>query len=154
MANEFLVRSGLADQPGFVMRQASLAVWNDLVTTLATVGLKPQSYAALLIIDTSPGCKQQDIADALGIARPNLVALIDGLVERGLAERGVNADDRRSYALTLTDAGKTLLTRGRAAHARHETWLTNALGDTDRAALLAAVRCLVGSSPQDTSPSA
>lgn len=143
MANEFLVRSGLADQPGFVMRQASLAVWNDLVTTLAAVELKPQSYAALLIIDTSPGCKQQDIADALGIARPNLVALIDALVERGLVERGVNAGDRRSYALILTDAGRGLLDQGRAAHRLHEARLADALNPAEAAALLASARKLI-----------
>jgi DNA-binding MarR family transcriptional regulator len=145
LTNEFLVRSGLADQPGFVMRQASLAVWNDLVTTLAAVELKPQSYAALLIVDTSPGCKQQDIADALGIARPNLVALIDALVERGLVDRGVNADDRRSYALTLTDAGRALLSKGRAAHGLHEARLAEALSAKEAAALLASARKLVGS---------
>jgi DNA-binding MarR family transcriptional regulator len=145
LTNEFLVRSGLADQPGFVMRQASLAVWNDLVTTLAAVELKPQSYAALLIIDTSPGCKQQDIADALGIARPNLVALIDALVERGLVDRGVNAGDRRSYALTLTDGGRALLDKGRAAHRLHEARLADALSAKEAAALLASARKLVGS---------
>ena len=143
MTNEFLVRSGLADQPGFVMRQASVAVWNDLVATLATVELKPQSYAALLIIHTSPGCKQQNIADALGIARPNLVALIDALVERGLVERGVNSEDRRSYALTLTDAGRALLDRGRAAHRLHEQRLSEVLSTEEAAALLASARKLV-----------
>ncbi len=144
MVNEFLKRSGLADQPGFVMRQASLAVWNDLVATLATVGLKPQSYAALLIADTSPGCKQQDIADALGIARPNLVVLIDDLVERGLVERGVNTDDRRSYALTLTDAGRALLDAGRAAHKKHEAWIDASLNKAEAKAMLDAVRILAG----------
>ncbi len=141
--NEFLVRSGLADQPGFVIRLASVAVWNDLVATLSTVDLKPQTYAALLIIDTSPGCKQQDIADALGIARPNLVALIDGLVERGLAARGVNADDRRSYALALTDKGRALLRAGRTAHSLHEARIAETLSDAEATALLASARKLI-----------
>jgi DNA-binding MarR family transcriptional regulator len=143
LANEFLNRSGLADQVGFVVRQASVAIWSDLVTTLATVDLKPQTYAALLIIDTSPGCKQQDIADALGIARPNLVALIDGLVERGLAARGINADDRRSYALTLTNRGRALLEKGRAAHRLHEARIGDALSPVEATALLVSVRKLI-----------
>lgn len=125
------------------MQQASLAVWNNLVTTLATAGFKPQSYAALLIVDTSPGCNPQDIADALGIARPNLVALIDALVERRLVERGVNAGDRRSYALSLTDAGRALLDKGRTAHRLHEARLADALGADEAAALLAAARKLI-----------
>lgn len=127
------------------MRLASLAVWSDLVTTLATVDLKPQNYAALLIVDTSPGCKQQDIADALGIARPNLVALVDALAERNLVKRGVNAGDRRSYALTLTDAGRALLKRGRAAHRLHEARLAEAMSVDEAAALLAAARKLIRS---------
>lgn len=143
MANEFLIRSGLANQVGFVVRQASVAVWNDLVATLAKVDLKPQTYAALLIIDTSPGCKQQDIADALGIARPNLVALIDGLVERGLTDRGVNVDDRRSYALTLTDKGRALLKTGRAVHRLHEKRIADALADSNEVELIAGARKLI-----------
>jgi DNA-binding MarR family transcriptional regulator len=143
LANEFLNRSGLADQIGFVVRQASVAIWHDLVTTLATVDLKPQTYAALLIIDTSPGCKQQDIADALGIARPNLVALIDGLVERSLAARGINVEDRRSYALTLTDKGRALLDQGRAVHRLHEARIADSLSDAEATALLATARKLI-----------
>ena len=137
-----LERSGLSEQIGFVMRQASVAVWGDLVSTLATVDLRPQTFAALQIIETSPGCKQQDIADTLGIQRPNLVALIDGLVARGLAARGLNADDRRSYALTLTEAGHVTLAKGRAVHKQHEARLAEALDGDDAGLLLAAARKL------------
>ena len=137
-----IVRSGLADQIGYVLRHASIAVWNDVVATLGPLDLRPQTYAALLIVDAQPGCKQQDIADALGIQRPNLVALIDGLVARGLIDRSVNRDDRRSYALSLTAAGAALLTEARARHRDHEARIEAALGTLDRATVLDAVRRL------------
>ena len=120
MDRAFLEASGLHRQLGFVLRQAHYAVWQDLVRTLEPFGLKPQSYATLLLVEATPGCKQQDIADALDIQRPNIVALIDRLVEAGLLQRKTNASDRRSYALSLTKAGVALLNKSRKAHDAHE----------------------------------
>jgi DNA-binding MarR family transcriptional regulator len=136
MANPFLVASGLHQQPGFILRQAYFAVWGDLIATLEPFGLKPQSYATLLIVETSPGCKQQDIADALGIQRPNIVAMIDKLVAAGWITRAVNPEDRRSYSLTLTAAGSALLETSRAAHSAHEARTLALLGDGGMSALL------------------
>lgn len=137
-SNPFLVASGLHRQSGFVLRQASTAIWADLVVTLEPFGLKPQSYATLLIVAANPGCKQQDVADALAIQRPNMVALIDRLVASDWIARSVNAEDRRSYALTLTAAGATLLDASRVAHRAHEERVTALLGASALNALLAS----------------
>jgi DNA-binding MarR family transcriptional regulator len=134
--NEQLVRSGLHQQIGFALRQASSAVWADLVATLAPFELRPQVYATLLIVEANAGCKQQDIADALGIHRPNLVALVDDLVARNLIERSVNATDRRSYALLLTDVGQMHLDAARVAHRLHEARIAKALDAAQQSALL------------------
>ncbi len=129
MSSDFLRASGLHEQLGFVLRQASIAVWQDLARTLAPFGLKPQSYATLLLVGTTPGCKQQDVADALDIQRPNMVALVDRLVDAGWLRRDPNAADRRSYALNLTDAGQKLLADSQAAHRAHEARIVNLLDD-------------------------
>lgn len=120
------------------MRTASVAVWNDVRRALETVELRPQTYATLLIVDANPGCKQQDIADALDIRRPNMAALVDGLVGRALIARAVNHEDRRSYSLSLTPAGRALLDRGRAAHREHEKRLSAVLECIDIDTLMAA----------------
>ncbi|UVO54396.1 MarR family winged helix-turn-helix transcriptional regulator [Sphingomonas sp. SUN039] len=137
--NEQLARSGLHQQIGFALRQASSAVWSDLVATLAPFDLRPQVYATLLIVEANAGCKQQDIADALGIHRPNLVALVDDLVARNLIERSVNAADRRSYSLVLTDEGKAHLDAARAAHKVHEGRIAKALGSAPHSGLIDAL---------------
>jgi DNA-binding MarR family transcriptional regulator len=142
MAESILVASGLHLQPGFALRQAYQAVWGDLVRTLEPFGLKPQTYATLLLIETAPGCKQQDIADALGIQRPNIVAMIDKMVEAGWIERQTNAHDRRSYALTLAPAGRTLLDTSRVAHGAHEARTRTMLGDDGCKALVRSCRKL------------
>jgi DNA-binding MarR family transcriptional regulator len=128
MSDDFLKASGLHEQPGFVLRQASIAVWQDLVRTLEPFGLKPQSYATLLLVAATPGCKQQDVADALDIQRPNMVALIDRLVDAGWLRRDTNSADRRSYALHLTDAGQKLLVESQGAHRAHEERVADLLG--------------------------
>ena len=128
MDRAFLEASGLHRQLGFALRQAHYAVWQDLVRTLEPFGLKPQSYAMLLLVEATPGCKQQDIADALDIQRPNIVALIDRLVEAGWLARGMNTRDRRSYALSLTKSGSQLLTESRVAHDAHERRISSILG--------------------------
>lgn len=128
MSSDFLTASGLHEQLGFVLRQASIAVWHDLTRTLEPFGLKPQSYATLLLVGTTPGCKQQDVADALDIQRPNMVALIDRLVDAGWLRRDANTTDRRSYALNLTDAGKKLLVDSQKAHRAHEARIAKVLG--------------------------
>jgi len=144
MRNAVLVASGLDLQLGFALRQASTAVWNDVVRTLQPFGLKPQTYATLLLIEASPGCKQQDIADALGIQRPNIVAMIDRMVEAGWIERQTNEHDRRSYALTLTSTGQSLLDASRAAHSDHEARTQARIGADGCAELVRSCQSLIG----------
>jgi DNA-binding MarR family transcriptional regulator len=138
MSTAFLEASGLHRQLGFVLRQAYTAVWQDLIRTLEPFGLKPQTYATLLLVEATPGCKQQDVADALDIQRPNIVALIDRLVEAGWLRRETNPSDRRSYALSLTEAGNKLLAESRAAHEVHEARTAALLENRDTRTLVAA----------------
>lgn len=139
-----LEEAGLSRRLGFQLRLAQAAVWSDLVAALQPFGLRPSLYSVLLILRAAPGSRQQDIGDALGILRPNLVAIIDGLEKRGLIVRAVNPNDRRSYVLSLTPDGEALLTQADAAHMRHEQRLAARLGDGDAAVLLPVLCRLAG----------
>lgn len=141
-ADPRLRRTGLSDQIGFTLRVAQIAVWSDLVRTLTPFDLRPQQYAALLIVRANDGCKQQDVAAALGIQRPNLVGLLDELVGRGLVARDINAADRRSYQLSITDAGLKLLARVDPAHEAHLRRIAECVAPAEEAALLASLRRL------------
>ena len=152
VGHPLLKAAGLADSVGFQLKLAQAAVWADLVAALAPFGLRPSHYSALLILRATPGSRQQDIGEALGIQRPNLVAMIDGLEKRGLLTRTVNPADRRSYALALTPDGAVLLDeagcgtpRARGAAVRADgRWRGAAAGaaarDADRAGLTAPAR--------------
>lgn len=142
VCHPLLKAAGLADSVGFQLKLAQAAAWADLIAALAPFGLRPSHYSALLILRATPGSRQQDIGEALGIQRPNLVAMIDGLEKRGLLTRTVNPADRRSYALALTGAGSALLEEADAAHNAHEARLAERIGDGD--ALLPALRRVTG----------
>lgn len=130
---------GLDAQIGFVLRLAQVAVFKDLIEALRPFGLRPTDFSVLLVIEATPGLKQQAVGEALSIQRPNLVTIIDQLEGRGLVKRGAVPGDRRSYALTLTREGTALLVEAKAAHVRHAGRVDAALGGLDRRLVLEAL---------------
>jgi DNA-binding MarR family transcriptional regulator len=122
-----LANSDLFESVGFLLRVASGVAQARFAAKLDKLGLRQSLYSVLLIIDENPGLKQQEVGQTLSIQQPNLVALINDLVSKGLVGRSVNADDRRSYSLTLTPAGQALLRAANAAHIDNEQALAKAL---------------------------
>ena len=101
--------SAIERHVGYLLRRAQLQVFEDVIRALAPLGLRPATYSALVIIDANPGRSQREVASALGIQRPNFVAMMDEFETRGLAERLPSPTDRRSHALRLTERGQSLL---------------------------------------------
>lgn len=134
--------SGLDGVIGYTLRRAQLAVFEDFARRFARLDLKPAQYSVLLVIGDNPGRKQSEIAAALGIQRPNFVAMLDELERRGLAERTRSTTDRRSHAVVLTEAGKKLLAIARAEQAQQEIDLGAFLGEGGREALVGMLRRL------------
>jgi DNA-binding MarR family transcriptional regulator len=131
--------SALTAIVGYPLRRAQLAVFEDFNRRFAALELSPAQYSALVVIGANPGRKQSDIAGALGIQRPNFVAMMDELERRRLAERLRAPSDRRSHALALTAAGATLVARARRVQAEQEKDVERLIGREGRERLLAAL---------------
>ena len=102
--------------------------------------LTPPQAGVLRHLAQFPGQSQRELADALGMHAPRLVALIDELEDRGLVARDRDPADRRNYAISLTDEGRRLLVElGRVAR-QHEHAITAGLDEDERAQLLALLR--------------
>ena len=66
-----------------------------------------RNYYALLIIDQFDGdLTQQELANLLSSDKVSVVRIIDYLSENGYVVRAKNLDDRRKYAITVTDKAK------------------------------------------------
>jgi DNA-binding MarR family transcriptional regulator len=69
-----------------------------------------------------------------------MVALIDDLEARGLAERRPDPVDRRAYTLYLTPSGREVLAQLEQAADEHEADLLVALGEPERAELVSLLQ--------------
>jgi DNA-binding MarR family transcriptional regulator len=127
----------LSELLGYVLKRAQLRVFEDFLRSVAPLQLTPAQFSVLLLLDKNPGRNQTEIANTLGILRPNFVAMLDGLESRELCARIRSSNDRRSHIVVLTDKGSAVLARAKTLVAtRHEARLSELLGPANRAALL------------------
>ena len=95
---------------------------------------RPQA-GLLRLISREPGQSQQAVARRLGTPPSRLVALVDGLEQRGLIERRRDPGDRRNYALHPTAAGEQAMATLSQASLEHEQAISAPLTEAERAQL-------------------
>jgi len=76
---------------------------------ISSLNLTPPDAGIVRMLGASGGLSQQELSTRLGIHPSRLVAILDALEEQRLVERQPNADDRRQYALHLTEKGQRTL---------------------------------------------
>jgi len=126
----------LPDLIGYRLRLAQIAIFRDFAQTLGHHEISPGLFGALVIIETNPGLKQTELAKATHLDRSTVVSLVDNLERRGLVERRSAASDRRSNALQLTPAGRTLLKKLQRLVAEHEQRLAANLSEKEQITLI------------------
>jgi DNA-binding MarR family transcriptional regulator len=88
------------------------------------------------------GQSQQALSVALGLHRSAVVALVDDLEHRGLAERRRDPVDRRAYTLYLTPAGRKVLAELELLAEKDEDELLTALDVSERSTLISLLQRL------------
>ena len=135
--NAALQMGELSDLLGYSLKRAQLKVFEDFLRCVAPLQLTPAQFSVLLLLDRNPGRNQTEIANTLGILRPNFVSMLDALESRDLCTRVRSTNDRRSHILMLTDKGRAVLARAKKLVAtKHEARLNELLGAAGRVALL------------------
>lgn len=119
----------------FLLAQVGAHAASLFASRLRELELVPAHAGILRVIAAGSGVSQQALASRLGIFPSRLVAFIDELEALGLVERREDADDRRVYALHLTEKGaKAMADIGRVARA-HDDAVCAALSEKERASL-------------------
>ncbi len=125
---------------GYSLKRAQLRIFDDFLRCVAPVKLTPAQFSVLLLLDRNPGRNQTEIANTLGILRPNFVAMLDSLESRGLCTRARSPNDRRSHVLMLTDKGRSTLAKAKKlVSQKHEARLIKVLGVSEHRSMLAMV---------------
>lgn len=131
---------GLSRRAGFLLVQLGTHRHRRFAERLAPLDLHPRHFGMLSQLAVNEGQSQQAMSTALGIHRSAVVALVDDLEQRGLAERRRDPVDRRAYTLYLTPAGRELLAELEHAADEDEAELLTALDESQRAQLIALLQ--------------
>jgi DNA-binding MarR family transcriptional regulator len=116
---------------GYAVRRAQIAIYENFAEMVGPE-ITPPRFSALTVIHANPGLRQSDLAAALGIARSGVVMLVDELERMGLVERASVADDRRAYALRLTEPGKKRLESLRKTIKAHDDLISGQLSASEK----------------------
>jgi DNA-binding MarR family transcriptional regulator len=87
----------------FRASQVSLSLANQM---LANIGLCARQAGILTMVTELEPMTQKALADALGIDRTTMVALLDDLEEKGHVARQRHPRDRRAFLVHPTDSGR------------------------------------------------
>ena len=130
----------LSRRAGFLLVQLGTHAHRRFADRLAGLGLHPRHFGMLSHLGAAEGQSQQALSIALGIHRSAVVAVVDDLEHRGLAERRPDPSDRRAYALYLTPSGRAVLADLERIAAEHEAELLSALSASERSRLISLLR--------------
>jgi DNA-binding MarR family transcriptional regulator len=103
----------LTAYPGYLMARIGQASSRRFHKALEPEGLHPKYFGVMTMVAAQPGMSQQQLHEKTAIDPSTMVAVIDELEARGLAERRPHPEDRRVRTIFLTDAGLDTLERVR-----------------------------------------
>jgi DNA-binding MarR family transcriptional regulator len=136
-------RDAFADNVTYLTIQAAHGAREDVADALAPLGVSPRQMAIMRLLSMREPLRQQELGTLLGIDRTSMVALIDGLEERGYVIREADPTDRRAHALRLTEAGKKANAAIRQAIDSAEEKLLRDLTPDERDSFKAILRKLI-----------
>lgn len=125
----------LVSRAGFLLGRLGMGIKTMTMEAFEAEGFSAYHYSVLAALDEGPRTAQTALAEALQLDPSYLVALLDGLEERGLVERKRDPNDRRRQMVNLTAAGKRQLTSFRKMVQRIEDDFLSALDEDERATL-------------------
>jgi DNA-binding MarR family transcriptional regulator len=104
--------------------------------SIADEGLLLPHFSVLTTLNDVGALAQHEIADQLGLKRSHLVRYVDELESREAVRRERDPRDRRRQVVTLTPAGRTLLTRLRTPIDEVQRRFLAVLSERERATLM------------------
>lgn len=127
----------------FLLSQLGYEVSREMGRALQDkVGLELRQFGLLRLLANSDGHSQRELGETLRIPPNRMVALVDDLERKGLIERRTHPDDRRAYAVTLTEKGSATLGRAFEAAFAVEAGTCAPLDGAERTQLLGLLRKL------------
>jgi Transcriptional regulators len=138
--------------PGYLLARLGEASRRRMHKVLEPEGLHPRYFGVMTMVAAHPGMSQQQLHEKTAIDPSSMVAVIDELEARGLAERRPDPSDRRTRTIFLTEQGEETLERVRGLAARLQREFFGALTADELRTLHALLLKLAGSTVSKQAP--
>ena len=142
----------LGEFPGYLLARLGETSRRRFQKALEPEGLHPRHFGVMTMVAAQPGMSQQQLHEKTAIDPSSMVAVIDELEARGLAERRPHPDDRRARAIFLTDDGRGRRSRACASSRRAAARVLRRAHAEERKTLHALLRKLAGSTVRKQPP--
>lgn len=133
----------MAERLGYLLKHAQLRFFELSASALAPLGISGPEAAVLRAINYPDPLSQGDVARRMRIDRTTMVALIDDLERKGLAQRRQDPGDRRRNVVELTGVGRDTLRRANQVAAEAEQVFLSPLPAGERERFMTALRALL-----------
>ena len=127
-----------------LLSQLGAHVAGEFQRRMSGIGVEPRTYAVLMALATEDGQSQRQLSARLGIHRNAMVSVVDDLEAAGLVKRMANPEDRRAFAITLTDHARRLLPELDKAGRALEDTVTATLSAAERNTLRELLQRIAG----------
>jgi DNA-binding MarR family transcriptional regulator len=129
--------AALSNLIGYNLKRSFNGIYIDLAEVLRPLGLRMITFTILTMLKENPGIRLSNLAAAIDMEKPNMVAVIDELASRAWVTRSADPYDRRARQLHLTEAGAALQGFAYAEVCDHEESFLQHLDGDERAQLIA-----------------
>jgi DNA-binding MarR family transcriptional regulator len=134
----------LAGYTGFLLGYLGEKSRRNFIALLEPHGFHPREFGLMTVMAKRPGITQQELASLARVDPSSMVALLDDLEARGIAERRIDPADRRRRSVHLTAKGQEQMqVLQREARKAAKTFL-EPLTEEERASLNTLLRKLAG----------
>jgi DNA-binding MarR family transcriptional regulator len=134
----------LAGYTGFLLGYLGEKSRRSFIALLEPHGFHPREFGLMTVMAKRPGLTQQELASLARVDPSSMVALLDDLERRGIAERRIDPEDRRRRSVYLTDKGhEQMQVLQREARKAAKSFL-GPLTEDERATLNTLLRKLAG----------
>jgi DNA-binding MarR family transcriptional regulator len=140
----------MTERLGYLLKHAQLRFFELSAAVFAPLGISGQEAAVLRAIDSPDPLAQGDVARRMRVDRTTMVALIDDLERKGLAQRRQDPGDRRKNVVELTGTGRDTLRQANEAAWEAERIFLSPLSADERNRFITALQALLsGEQPTD-----
>ena len=95
-------------------------------------GLSYMEFVVLLFLANNEEYKKaSDIVEILGIAKSHVSATVNTLEDKGLIQRSIDKDDKRSSILEINDSAKEIIEEGRREQKEYHNLVFGSLSDDE-----------------------